>query len=180
MLFSRYDSEHKINESHIVVTNNDNSTQLTTTQTETTTRPSTPMTTKSSKRQKSGQKTKQFIHKTEDLTDKIKDKILDTKETEVGTESSFSISETEPNNNGKKWLTLFIAGLVVVIIVLLITIIIRRDDYRDVRNVIYSRGDQLKGAIVRFQNPLYRRNKQNYDEEEPLNCDTKSLNEEKY
>ena len=141
MLFSRYDSKHKINESHNVNANNDSSYHLMTTQTEVTTRPSTPVTaqTTTKRKQKAGHKTKQNTPKVQDLTDKIKDKILvtidqkeDVKKGREGTESSILISNSgnEANNDRKKWLTLTIAVLIVGIIVLLITIIIRRDDYR--------------------------------------------------
>jgi hypothetical protein len=47
---------------------------------------------------------------------------------------------------------------------------------RDVRNVIYKKGDQIRGAIVSFQNPIYKKQIPQNDEEEPLNVD----NEEKY
>ncbi|CAG2110064.1 unnamed protein product [Medioppia subpectinata] len=91
--------------------------------------------------------------------------------------ASNSEAETDPSVSNMGWITLLVAVMIVAIIVLLITVIIKRDDYREVRNVLYSRTDQLKYAVS-LQNPLFRKAfRRQADEEEPLTEDNKSLHE---
>ncbi|XP_054157104.1 very low-density lipoprotein receptor-like isoform X1 [Oppia nitens] len=77
------------------------------------------------------------------------------------TDEQSAIVVNQSSDDKKGWLTFGIAVGIVTLIVVLVYIVIKRDDYSfltpsEIRNVLYSRGDQIRTAIS-FNNPVFNK-----------------------